>query len=196
MKKNKLILILFIMLAFLSNIQAAIINGGQTDKTSTGGYYPYDDEEAIWGLAFNAASDFTLISVKVYNQASDYSGVRTFAVKDASGNIVATKDVTVADGEQRISLDFSIPTGNGYLLLAMDHHKGLWRDSQGASLSFPYDIGGVVSITGDTRYDGGASVNTANYHFFYDWEINTAAPLRSSFNYSYTGRDVSLQIQV
>jgi PKD repeat protein len=148
-----------------------ISTGGKTDKGDTGEYYIYEDPDAIWGLAFDAKSDFTLKSVKIYNQGSDYTGSRTFVVKDANGSTIATKDINVVDGEQRLDLNFTIPQGNGYRLLADNPKKGIWRDKTGTTLNFPYDIGGVASITSSVKHDG--TVNSENYFFFYDWEITT-----------------------
>jgi PKD repeat protein len=180
---------LFVMMLglFLNSTQAEVIKGGKTDK-GEGGYYPYDDADAVWGLEFNATSSFVLKSVKVYNDGSLYTGERTIKVVDASGNNIAEKVVTVADGEQRLSLEMQIPVGTGYRLLA-DNKKGFWRDTKGPV--YPYDIGGVVSITADTKHEG--TTNLENYHFFYDWEIATGddIPLSSSFSYSYVGRDVT-----
>jgi PKD repeat protein len=143
--------------------------GGKTDKT-TGAYYEWEDSEAMWGLQFNANEDITLKSVKVYNGESkngSYTGARTFTVLSSSGSSIATATVNVADGEQRLELNMQIPKGTGYLLVS-DAHVGLWRDNSG-TFNYPYDIGGVVSITADAKYSG--VVNTENYHFFYDWEV-------------------------
>jgi PKD repeat protein len=153
--------------------EGTIIKGGKTDKGDTGEYYIWDDSDAIWGLAFDAKSDFTLKSVKIYNNGSDYTGSRTFVVKDASGTTIATKDIDVVDGEQRLNLDFSIPKGNGYRLLAENPKKGIWRDKTGTTLNWPYNIGSVASITSSVKHDG--EVNTDNYFFFYDWEVVAGA---------------------
>jgi len=149
-----------------------ISHGGKTDKGTTGEYYVWEDSDAIWGLAFDAKSDFTLKSVKIYNQGSDYTGSRTFTVKDASGAVIATKDIDVVDGEQRLNLNFSIAKGDNYRLLAENPKKGIWRDKQGTTLNWPYTIGSAVSITSSIKHDG-TSINTENYFFFYDWEIET-----------------------
>ena len=148
--------------------------GGKKDKSS-GNYYEWKDEDAIWGLEFNALEDIILKSVKVYNGASKnggYTGERTIKVVNSSGTTVAEKTVNIVDGEQRLVLNLQIPVGNGYRLLA-DNNVGFWRDNVASEIIYPYSIGSVCTITGDTRYDGGGSVNTDNYHFFYDLEVST-----------------------
>jgi hypothetical protein len=63
-----------------------------------------------------------------------------------------------------------IPKGTDYRLIS-DQHKGMWRDTKGAS--FPYDIGGVVNIKNGVRYDGLKPDDLTAYYFFYDWEVTT-----------------------
>jgi PKD repeat protein len=160
----------------VSTFYAENVTGGGTTYTGakkdkgTGGYYPYDDSEAIFGLKFDATTDVTIKSVKVYNNGSDYTGARTFTLKDASGKTLVEKTVNVADGEQRLILDISVPKGNGYMLLA-DNKKGLWRDNEG--VSYPYTVGDAVNITSGVRYDG--NTYAIYYYFFYDWEIQTGS---------------------
>jgi PKD repeat protein len=145
---------------------------GEPEKGTQGGYYPYNDNEAIWGLKFDALTDITIKSVKVYNGESTeggYTGERVIIVKDGSGNTIAQTVVNVIDGEQRLDLNMKIPKGSGYLLLA-DNKLGFWRDNAG-TFTYPYTVNGIVSIIADVRYDG--VTNTDYYHFFYDWEVAT-----------------------
>jgi PKD repeat protein len=194
MRKLKLFLkfafIYFLVIGVSPNsVKSAVVHGGKTDK-GTGDYYEWkDDDGAKIGLSFNAATDFTLKSVKVYNGASangSYTGDRTFTVYDATGNVVVEKTVNVTDGEQRLQLDMAIPAGTGYKLLS-DLHVGLWRDKSG-TMNFPYDIGGACSITGWANAKGGSG--TQYYYFFYDWEINSDVSLKSSYSYKFVGLKV------
>ncbi len=185
-----LFLSLFLM---LNSAVAQVVTGGKTDKGSVGSYYEWDDKDAMWGLQFDAKTDMTLVSVKVYNGEStsgSYEGVRTFTVFNAAGEIVATSTVNVVNGEQRLVLNMFVPAGNEYRLIS-DRHVGLWRDKSGSTIEFPYNIGTIAAITNDVRYDG-ASQSTDNYHFFYDWEVKeSSAPVKSKFKYSYIARDVT-----
>ncbi|HOZ30582.1 MAG TPA: PKD domain-containing protein, partial [Bacteroidales bacterium] len=69
------------------------------------------------------------------------------------------------EGINTVSLDFDIPAGTDYQLKCGTATSNLWRNNTGTS--WPYDIGGVVSITGTNAGD-------ANYYYyFYNWEIMT-----------------------
>jgi len=158
-------------------IESKIAKGAKTERDSIGGYYPWECTGGACkrGLTFDAASDFILKSVKVYNgilPEEAYTGNRTFTVIDLSGNIIAETTVYVDTGEQRLNLNMSIPAGTGYKLLS-DVHKGLWRDSEGP-FNYPYDVGGICSITGYSDSTGTRS-GTNYYYFFYDWEIEAVS---------------------
>ncbi len=137
--------------------------GGKKDNQGTGGYYPRDDADAIRGLVFDAHKPFILKSVKVYNQKG-HAANRTFALYDRSGKQLAQKTLFVKEGEQRISLDFYVPKGNGFRLLA-DTHKGLYRNK---NVNYPILVGDVATITG-------SNIDREHYYFFYDWEVVTSA---------------------
>jgi hypothetical protein len=146
----------------IDNTLSKIEKGAKIDNSGEGGYYEWDDAAAIRGLRFNALSDFTLKSVKVYNQKGQAS-TRTFTVKTSYGTVVADTTLYVPEGESRLELDMDIPKGEGYTLWA-DVHKGLFRNSSG--MIYPYKIGDAVEITE-------SDLGKDNYYFFYDWEIYT-----------------------
>lgn len=139
-----------------------IIHGGKLTNSGSGGYYQWDDEDAVRGLVFDAYSDFKLKSVKVYNQAGQ-EATRVFTLFDASGNVVDSKSVFVGAGEQRIALDMFVPKGNGYKLMA-DIHKGLYRNRN--IHGYPYKVGDVASIVS-------SDIGTSSYYFFYDWAVES-----------------------
>ena len=150
-------------------------NVGKLSKGADGNYYAWEDDKAKWGLEFDAMSDFTLKSVKVWNGNSSegsYVGSRTFTVFNSGGDVVATTTVNVIDGEQRLDLNMQIPTGSGYRLVS-DAHKGFWRDTKGAS--YPYEINGMVKIKNGIRYDGTKPDDLTAYYFFYDWVVSTGS---------------------
>ena len=135
--------------------------GAKRDTSGGGGYYPWDDEAAIRGLIFDVHKPVILQSVKVYNDTGQ-AAVRTIAVSDAHGELIASKEVYIPAGISRIELGFHLDPGNSYFLKAADPHKGLYRNSAG--ISFPYNIGEAVTIQS-------SDVGTDYYYFFYDWEI-------------------------
>ena len=147
--------------------------GGNMDK-GTGNYYKWDDNDAMWGLKFNADYDCTLKNVTVYNGESEngsYVGERTFTLIDNNMDTIAQTTLNVVEGEQKLALNMNVPAGNGYALLS-DRHVGLWRTTEG--VSYPYPVGNYVTITGGVRYDG--LPITDGYHFFYNWEVDVDVP--------------------
>ncbi len=127
---------------------------------------PYDNEmgggaysTASHYLKFNANSDFTLLSTLVYSNAA---GSRTITLQDSMGTVLQTATVTIPTGPSRVTLNFTVPTGNNYRL-ACALPNNLYRNSS-AGVGFPYGVSGVCTITGD---DQGA----AYYHYFYDWQV-------------------------
>jgi Zn-dependent metalloprotease len=111
-------------------------------------------------LYFDVLSDFTLVSVLVY---ADGAGQRTFLIRDALGNTVVDSNVTLADGAQRVYLNWELTPGTSYSFGA-NASPDLYRNRTGAS--FPYTIPGVVSITGTD-----ATSSDQFYYYFYDWEV-------------------------
>jgi PKD repeat protein len=137
------------------------VQGAKPDTSGGGEYYPWDDEAAVRGLIFDVHKPIILRSVKVYNDTGQ-AATRTISVVNFEGNIIATKEVFIPEGESRIKLNFPINPGESYFLKAADPHKGLYRN--GSGVSFPYYIGDAVTITA-------SDVGTEYYYFFYDWEI-------------------------
>jgi PKD repeat protein len=135
--------------------------GGKPDNNGDGGYYEWDDPTAIRGLVFNVHKSIILKTVKVYNDEGQ-AATRTITVVDRIGKEIATKQVNIPEGENRIELNFQINPGKSYFIKAADPHKGLYRNSSG--VSYPYLIDNAVTIT-----SSGLDIN--NYYFFYDWEI-------------------------
>ncbi|MBK9148503.1 MAG: T9SS type A sorting domain-containing protein [Flavobacteriales bacterium] len=133
--------------------QGTVIYGGKQNNSGSGGYHAGGQS-----LRFNALASFTLASVKVY---AGNAGYRTVELVDVVGVLRATRSVMVPAGESRIDLDWDILPGNNYLI-NVSGTTDLWRST--GSVSFPYPIGSVASITGSS---GGATV----YPYFYDWEV-------------------------
>ena len=137
------------------------LKGAKSDNSGAGGYYPWEDKDAVRGLKFHAKKDFILKSVKLYNE-KDNAGERVFSLLDHKGRVIAEKKVFVPGGESRAVLDFRVPKGRGYRLVA-DIHRGLYRNTE--VNGYPYKVGDLAKIVssdrGSKRY----------YYFFYDWEV-------------------------
>jgi len=115
-------------------------------------------------LIFDAAEPMIIRSVKVYAVgASD----RTIYIEDANGQTLQTGTFTIPDGTSRVQLDWTVQPGTAYRMRISTNNHGLWRDGQGTSLAFPYDLGGLGAIIG-------ANTGTPEYYYyFYDWEVES-----------------------
>ncbi len=137
-----------------SQVPAPSQYGGATNNNfGTGGFF-----NGTQSLLFDALSDFTLVSAKVYASGS---GNRTFELRDGGGTVLESVTINVPNGESRITLNFDVTTGTGYQL-GVTANADLYRNNSGPS--YPYTLPGVFSITSSTA-------GTGYYYTFYDWEV-------------------------
>lgn len=135
--------------------------GGATDSSlGGGGIYTQNNDLA---LVFDCNMSCRIVSVKVYAQGA---GIRTIYLNDGNGIQLNSISVNIPDGESRVNLNFDVQLGTNYELTCAAP-PGLYRNNTGAN--YPYDINGMISITGNTA--GGGAANY--YYFFYDWEVST-----------------------
>ncbi|MBL7928154.1 MAG: T9SS type A sorting domain-containing protein [Bacteroidia bacterium] len=109
-------------------------------------------------LIFNALTDLTLVSVKVYAQGA---GNRIIELRDNNNAVLQSVTAFVPDGESRITLNFNIMAGTNYRL-GTGNTPDMFRNNSG--VQYPYDVNGFVSITS-------SSAGAQFYYFFYDWEV-------------------------
>lgn len=162
---------------------------GKPGNTGGGGFYSSNTSHFLY---FDAYEPLQLLSVKVY---ADGDGYRNIELRDNSGSVLQSKNIFVPDGESRINLDFDIPAGSD-LQLAGPASPYLYRNNNG--VSYPYEIQGLVSITG-------SSAGAGYYYYFYDWEvrkmpcISNRVPLKitinqgkpiADFDYTFNGNTV------
>jgi hypothetical protein len=115
-------------------------------------------------LLFDASEPMIIRSVKVF---ANGAGSRDLYLQDANGQTVQSGSYVIPDGESRVQLDWAVPVGSDYRMRVSSNNHGLWRDGQGTSLAFPYDLGGLGAITG-------ANTSTPEYYYyFYDWEVES-----------------------
>ena len=112
-------------------------------------------------LTFSTFSAMNIVSVKVISQNG---GSQTIQLQDSTGAMIQTATVTVPAGESRVTLNWNVPVGNAWRLVGTSV-TSLYRNNTN-STNYPYQINGVVSITG-------SSAGPAYYYFFYDWEVET-----------------------
>ena len=140
-------------------------SGGNSEINTNGGNHTSNG----YYLIFTANDDFRLLSVQV-NSSTD--GNRIVELRNSSDAIIESKTIYLTTGINTINLDFDIPAGTDYQLRCGTATPNLYRNSSGTS--WPYDIGGVVSITGTN------AGNADYYYYYYNWEIMTGDDCVSS----------------
>ncbi len=136
------------------------LNGGKLDQSGTGANYTLSTSH---GQIFSVTEPLTLKSVKVY---ANGQANRTISLTNQSNQIIYSQSFNIPNGESRVELNWDIPVGTDYTLKA-GAAPNLYRNgsSTSAQLPYPYQIGNVLQITGNT------ASNSRYYYFFYDWEI-------------------------
>ncbi|MBX7241482.1 MAG: M4 family metallopeptidase [Bacteroidia bacterium] len=145
---------------YAQNIVAAPVQtGGPAANTiGAGGYF----NNPVRHLKFDVLQNCTLKSVKAY---AENSGTRYIQHRDQQGVVINDTAVYLNQGQNTVVLDFPLTPGLQYQL-GVDpgiQNPALYRNSAGAV--FPYNAGGLVSITGTDATAAGY------YYFFYDWNV-------------------------
>ncbi len=134
---------------------APLKNAGPVDSAfGAGGNYQNDYRH----LFFNVYDSCVLKTVTVFAQGTKN---RLIEWRSQSGNVIQDTLIMIANGKQKITLNFNLVPGTGYQL-GINGTVDLYRNSTGAA--YPYQLAGLVDITGS---NGGAGY----YYFYYDWEI-------------------------
>ncbi len=110
-------------------------------------------------LNFDVLADVNLLSFYAY---ADNAGMRTIFLNDSSGLPLDTFEIFFPAGRNRIPLDIQFSAGSYQIGGA---NLGLAFHDQ--EVRYPYDIGGLISITGN-------SADSAAYYFFFEWEVRTS----------------------
>jgi hypothetical protein len=103
-----------------------------------------------------------LKSIKVY---ADGAGDRTLYIEDENDVVVHSEVFTIADGESRVDINWTLAPGMGYKFRVVEGDHGLWRDDNGGEVNYQYNISDLVSITGAN------TTGSQYYYYFYDWEV-------------------------
>jgi PKD repeat protein len=143
--------------------QGDTFHAGPVNNTAGGGFFGNPDY--IHYQVFDAYIPFTLQSVLVNASGS---GMRSIALRNATGSIIAQRNVAVPSGISRVQLDIDVPQGTNFQLAGLGA-PNLYRTSTGAMLNYPYTIPDVLSIKGSSA----AGNITDYYYYFYDWEVQT-----------------------
>jgi PKD repeat protein len=135
---------------------------------NNGGYLNYSHY-----LIFDATAAFTLHSVDIYAQTST-SSQPTIQLLDNTGATIQSIAPSVnAAGLNTITLDWHVPIGTGYRLVATGTNINLYRNNGGAT--YPIAVSTIASITGTDV----TSTAPAYYYWFYNWQVVPDAPCYS-----------------
>ena len=127
---------------------------------------PFKPPISAGGIKFDAKIPFTLKSVLVYSATRDICIVE---LRDSEDNVLETREILLNNaGENTMVLNMNIPRGEGYSLNLIELE--LLLSSKGAE--FPYEIDGVMTLTGNTL----GPPDSERYYYFYNWEIEHSEP--------------------
>ncbi len=139
-----------------NTIPAPAFGGIPNNTVGTGGYFSNSTDRY---LIFNCTQACTLVSTVVYASGA---GNRTIQLRNSSGTVLQSLVANLADGQNTVTLNFSLPVAND-MALAIGGTSNLYRNQSGAV--YPYNIGSSVSITSSNSGTAGY------YYYFYNWKI-------------------------
>ena len=161
------------------------LNTGETEHLcGGGGSCDYSGEVYNGGLRFEALTEFTLNSVKVY---ADLPGERTIQLSNTSlDNIFESLTINVPESGNDgyiIELNWTIPAGEYIITTDTDlnntnfgGNNPMLKRTTGGLATFPHVINEIVSINEGyyNNYNNGNNpgFSTDYYYYFYDWKIN------------------------
>ena len=137
-------------------------------KTYSAGQYSGSTATNNW-VIFDVLSPSVLKSVKVY---TDTPGDRVIELRDNTGAVLQSLQVTIPMDSSRVTLNFTLTPGTNYELgtnsafnqTSLGFTGPRLQRNNDPSVAYPYDINGLVSLTGSPA--GGQT-----YYYFYDWEV-------------------------
>ncbi len=136
-----------------------LVSGGEI-LPQDGGQFHSNSQR--W-LEFDVYENILLRSVMVY---ADGEYERTFQLIDADENVLEETTVFVEENGFELVLNYEIAPGENYGLRSTTDDPQLWREGTDSELNYPYDLGGLASITNST-----AGPEFSYYYFFYEWDV-------------------------
>jgi hypothetical protein len=149
----------------------SLYTGGQINHVGSSLYSP---SSVNGGDDFNVTSECTINTVKVYTATP---GTRQIQLLDATGAVLDFLNVNLTADTTVVTLNFNVSPGTGYRLTTNgttnnanfgSNSPALRRSTSG--VSYPYNIGGVLSITNGWT---GTTTSSTAYYYFYDWKVST-----------------------
>jgi PKD repeat protein len=139
-------------------------NTGPAAYTTLGTFAAYT-RTRNHGVVFDALSNTAIISV-VVNAST--AGTKIIQLQNAGGTVLYSDTFTLVVGDNTLALNFNVPAGGGYQLLALGvTGSASLNYNTAVTGGYPFTVPGVISLTGS---GGAANV----YYFFYDWTVQGA----------------------
>lgn len=140
----------------VNTVTNAPVSGGLT--TNTGGGYLANQAHY---LTFDVIQPGTIVSAVVYAQNT---GNRTFELRNSSNVILTSTVINLTTvGANTINLNFPVAVGTGYRLgLNASSVADMYRTN--TTVSYPYNIGGIVQLTG-------SSAGPGSYYWYYNIKV-------------------------
>lgn len=126
-------------------------------------------------LLFDVNENCVLNSVLV---DTDTPGLRTIEVKDNTGAVIHSQNVTLVSGSQVITLDFALTPGTDYSIgtnattnqtsfgFAGPRLKRNYAGNGGTAYNYPFNASNLLSITN-------SSAGTLYFFYFYNWQVSS-----------------------
>ena len=135
---------------------------GGEEATQPGGQY--HTNSARW-LEFDVFEPMRLVDVTLFANGT-YD--RSFEIIDDIGQVLWSTTATVTDGEFVLPIGVELEPGTNYGLRCTTGDPQLWREGTASTLTYPYDLAGLGSITNST-----AGPSLSYYYFFYRWNVES-----------------------
>ena len=135
---------------------------GGEEATQPGGQY--HTNSARW-LEFDVFEPMRLVDVTLFANGTYDRG---FEIIDDIGQVLWSTTATVTDGEFVLPIGVELEPGTNYGLRCTTGDPQLWREGTASTLTYPYDLAGLGSITNST-----AGPSLSYYYFFYRWNVES-----------------------
>lgn len=132
--------------------------GGELTNQNGGAFH---SNSARW-LEFDVHETTRLNSVTLFANGTYERG---FELINEFGVVLESTTVNVEAGEFVLELGWDIEPGLNYGLRCTTDDPQLWREGTDSDLSYPYEVGDLLTITNST-----AGPSLDYYYFFYEWK--------------------------
>ena len=143
----------------VNTISQTPIYGGPSTNTVFGGGSNFNANFDRY-LIFDVAQACKLKTVKV---VANSAGNRTIELRNSAGTVLQSTVVNIPAGTQTVTLNFNLTPGTNYQL-GTSTLPDMWRNNTNTGAGYPFNIGGLVNITG-------ADAGNSYYYYFYNWQV-------------------------